>query len=214
MQNVRSQPPYHINLFSKAKSKEWRNSWIASNPSAQRHKALKSTVSIAKEIKRKSNVERLVEIPIGYRNSAPHKATPKNGRTLLSLLTRLACPKRAHYIGFAFSIEKAPLQDPGIATSPFNPSWVSPCSWNPRAFSTNDASFQILWIFEHFLVKSTFCYQTIKISPMRLRRFQVSGNPKQKSFIKKERLQGHWKYRVNILSGKRDCEDQPRTSMK
>ena len=83
MQNVRSQPPYHINLFFKAKSKEWRNSWIASNPSAQRHKALKSTVSIAKEIKRKSNVERLVEIPIGYRNSAPHKATPKNGRTLL-----------------------------------------------------------------------------------------------------------------------------------
>ena len=38
------------------------------------------------------------------------------------LLTRPAHPKKAHYIGFAFSIEKTPLQDPGIATGPFNPS--------------------------------------------------------------------------------------------
>ena len=111
-------------------------------------RALKSTFSCmrASEFERKSNVERLVEIPIGYRNSTPHKPTPKmEGHCFL---TRPAYPWRAQCIGFASSIEKAPLQDPSIATGPFTPSWASPCSWNPRAFSTNDTSFQILWEFE------------------------------------------------------------------
>ena len=112
-------------------------------------RALKSTFSCmrASEFERKSNVERLVEIPIGYRNSTPHKPTPKmEGHCFL---TRPAYPWRAHCIGFASSIEKAPLQDPSIATGPFTPSWASPCSWNPRAFSTNDASFQTQRIFKH-----------------------------------------------------------------
>ena len=46
-------------------------------------KRWKAQFRLPKKLKRKSNVERLVEISIGYRNSTPHKATPKIGRALL-----------------------------------------------------------------------------------------------------------------------------------
>jgi hypothetical protein len=71
-------------------------------------------------LKRKSNVERLIGIPIGYRNSNHTKRHPKlEGHCLLTRPARL---QKAHYFGFAFSIEKAPLQAPGIATGPLSPS--------------------------------------------------------------------------------------------
>ena len=57
MQNVRSQPP----TTSICQVKEW----------------MKRIVGL------QATLGRLVEIPIGYQNSTPHKATPKIGRALL-----------------------------------------------------------------------------------------------------------------------------------
>jgi hypothetical protein len=67
----------------------------------------------------------LIEIPIGYRNSDHTKRHPKlEGHCLL---TRPARPQKAHYFGFAFSIEKARLhvQAPAVSqllTGPYDPS--------------------------------------------------------------------------------------------
>ena len=126
-----------------------KDNWIARKPRAQRaHKLCwKAQLHVPLNLKWRSNIERLVEIPIGYRNSDHTKRHPK--LDWHCLLTRPARPQKAHYFGFTFSIEKAPLQAPGIATGPLTPSWVSPCSWNPRASSTNESSFQILWILKH-----------------------------------------------------------------
>ena len=79
-----SQIPYkamHIILLVNGKwgEKEGRNKCnLLFNHCAEKHR-FENPVNF----ERKSNVIMLFEIPIGYRNSTPHKATPKIGKTLL-----------------------------------------------------------------------------------------------------------------------------------